>query len=156
STDDQGRYEFKHARPGNLQMRVQAKDFAVLQTKVFLPDQGGGHNFVLEPALNLTVQIVGSDHNPVTSAHVMFSLPGFRGASQNSFAWGAVDAQGRYSWKSTPSGPIEVWVGAEGYESTLVTAQAGEKETVVELKPAKILELHIVDADTAKPIPNAK
>ena len=32
--------ELKQARPGNLQMRVQAKDFAVLQTKVFLPDRG--------------------------------------------------------------------------------------------------------------------
>ena len=67
-----------------------------------------------------------------------------------------MDGEGRYSWKWTPSGPVEVSASADGYESTLATAEAGEKETVVELKPAKILELHIVDAQTGKPVPNAK
>ena len=137
TTDQEGRFIFKHAKPGQMVLTVQAQGYAP-ELKEFMADKATQPiEFRLGPGHTLKGQIVDTTGNPIAGAFVAADT--WRG-HRSLWWWGETDAQGRFQWNDAPLDEVQMGLGKQHYmsvrnfamspsEAPVITPAAGTQDT---------------------------
>ena len=149
TTDAEGRYELKAARPEDLVMRVRAKGFALHQQRV---DVKGDItlDFTLKPAKKLTLRLRDENNQPVTKGYVNF-MPAGKG---DRLWWANPDKDGLVTWAEAPAEEVTAVVVMNGFESVTkkVTAGAEIALSLAAKVPLPAITLQVSAAGTGTPL----
>ena len=162
-TDNAGRFELNHVRPGELQLAVQAEGFSPVVLETNVP---GGHpelKFKLGPGHILRGRVVDENGMPITNA---LAQTDWDNQGLRKIEWSArTDAQGQFEWDSAPDEPLLFWFEAEGFNwsrDLLLKADGADHEIKLSRKgtvtaaPTASVTGTAVDADTGQPLDEFK
>jgi protocatechuate 3,4-dioxygenase beta subunit len=150
-TDQEGRFQFRNVRPGEMILTVQAAGRAPDLKQIAVQKGVEPVEFRLERGRTLKGQVVDKAGNPVAGAFV--AVDTWRG--HRSLRWRVdTDAQGRFQWDDAPADEVLVDLGKQHYMSMRRNPMtASDKEYVITMYP--VLQIHgrVVDKETGQPIP---
>jgi protocatechuate 3,4-dioxygenase beta subunit len=149
-TDAGGRFHI-HCAPGeDMTMLVQVRGYQPT-TRTFKARPGlGPVDFRLEPGKTLRGRVVDPAGRPIAGA--LISLPEgtqYRGVFLRTWT----DTEGRFAWEGAPADPMGYMIYRSGYlplHPVLLTA--GDRESIVEMKPALRVTIQAHDRRTGLPI----
>ena len=158
-TDGTGRFEFKHVRPGGLQLAVQAKGFSPVFLETNVPEDSIELKFNLGPGHILRGRVVDENGTPITNA---VAQTDWDNQGLRKIEWSArTDAQGRFEWDSAPGEPLLYWFEAEEFNwsrGELLPADGADHEIKLSHKgsataaPTPRITGTAVDAETGQPL----
>jgi protocatechuate 3,4-dioxygenase beta subunit len=150
-TDNEGRFQFANARPGQMVLTVQASGYSPELETIVIGNSLEPVRFRLEPGHTLRGQIVDKGGNPIVGAFVAADT--WRG--HRSLSWRVdTDAQGRFRWNDAPADEVLVDMGKQYYMSIRHYGMtASDQEYTITMNPVLRVKGRIVDAETGRPIP---
>ncbi len=148
-TGSDGRFEFKHSRPGETILTIQAGGYAPELMKLTLTQETPPRTYYLEAGKTIRGKIVDVNGKPVAGAEIgINSWRGYR-----SLQWEEKTKEdGTFRWIEAPSDEVAMYVSREGYMSISQPMKPSDKENVITLKKALRIKGNVVDADTGQPI----
>lgn len=156
TSDDQGRFRFRHVRAGRVALQVMAKGHAPA-IKIVDAKTGADHVAIaLEPGHTVKGQVVDNEGKPIEGAEV--SVGGWRGYQTLNVLL-KTDAEGRFRWDDAPPDSVDVGVQSEGYHLLAQNLSAGrispDHEAHFILRPTTSVSGAIRDAKSDKPMDGA-
>ncbi len=152
TTDADGRYTLKAARPGNYVVRVRAEGFALQQQRVILTADAS-LDFTLKTAHTLTLKFRDAEGKPLTRGYVNL-MPVLKPWQDSDRLWvDRVNQDGALIWKEAPEGDVIAVVHMDGCER-LDQQVPTDQETVLTPKanpPLPTLTIRVKSAGTGKP-----
>ncbi len=150
-TDGEGRFEFRHARPGQMVLTVQVGGYAPDLKQILVREGAEPVEFRLERGHTLRGRVVDRAGQPVAGAFVAADT--WRG--YRSLRWRAnTDAQGRFQWDDAPRDDVLMDMGKQGYMSLRhYSLTASDREQVITMNAILRIAGRVVDKETGQPIP---
>jgi hypothetical protein len=150
-TDQEGRFQFGNARPGEMVLTVQARGYAPDLKQISVARESGPVDFRLEPGRTLRGRLVDKAGQPVAGAFVAADT--WRG--HRSLQWRVdTDAEGRFEWKEAPADEVLVDIGKQNYMSVRRNPMtASDQEYVVTMHPVLHIRGRVTDKETGQSIP---
>ena len=162
TTDAEGRYELKSARPGNLAVRVVAKGYGTQLQRVSMKADVA-QDFTLKSGEKLTLKILDDKDQPVRAYSdqrvpaplVTIYPPGeFWQSGEKLWTSAGPSADGVVTWEDAPAGELVAEISARGFARVTRKVIAGG-EVIVKLTQGDRLPgvtLQVTDADTGAPL----
>jgi len=150
-TDGEGRFEFRHARPGQMVLTVQASGRAPDLRQILVREGAEPVEFRLERGHTLRGRVVDRAGQPVVGAFVATDT--WRG--YRSLLWRVnTDDQGRFQWDEAPRDDLLMDMGKQGYMSLRhYSLTASDQEHVITMNAILRIAGRVVDKETGQPIP---
>jgi hypothetical protein len=149
-TDGEGRFEFRHARPGQMVLTVQAGGYAPDLRQILVREGAEPVEFRLERGRTLRGRIVDKAGNPVAGAFVAADT--WRG--YRSLQWRVnTDDRGRFQWDDAPRDDVLMDMGKQGYMSLRhYSLTASDQEQMITMHAVLRIAGRVVDKETGQPI----
>lgn len=179
-TDASGRFRSAGLQPGSVILEIEHPGYtrrwitSLDGVDTLWPERGATldvGDIALDRGLALAGVIVDTQGAPVADAEVVVSardmLEAFEGFTprdglpwefdaareRNDSAVGRSDAHGRFALRGLEPGSVALYARAEGYEfGKLAGLAAGGRDVELTLRPAAVIELELLDADTRAPL----
>jgi len=153
-TDQEGRFVFKNAKPGQMILTVQAKGHAPDLEELNVHKAMKPIEFRLGPGQTIKGQIVDTAGKPIAGAFVAADT----WRSHRSIMWRVdTDAQGRFQWNDAPADEVLVDMGKQHYMSVRNFAMcASPQDYIITMPPELKVQGKVTDADTGQPIAQFK
>jgi protocatechuate 3,4-dioxygenase beta subunit len=151
TTDADGRFAFKNARPGETVLTVRAKGRAP-DLKTVTPGPGAAPvEFRLGPGRTVRGRLVDQQGRPVAGAFVAADT--WRGC--RSLMWRVdTDAEGRFRWDEAPPDEVLIDMGKQGFQSVRHKPITPSDDEYTFTMPGPLrIKGTVVDASTGKPVP---
>ncbi len=150
-TDNQGRYCFRNARPGDLVLTVKAEGWAPDMKRVRVERRMPSVDFKLGTSGKVRAQIMDQTGNPVSRARLEIDTwRGLRTLSKQAYS----DESGRVELADVPSDDV-VWKVSKNGCRTLQTSvlRPGAGEQVLTLSRTPVVSGRVLDARTGELVP---
>jgi peroxiredoxin len=153
-TDANGRFEFRHTRPGEMVLTVQADGYAPELKEIAVREGTEPVEFQLGAAHTIRGRVLDSEDKPIQGAFVAADT--WRG--HRSINWRSEsDSEGYFEWNGAPADEVLFDIGKQGYMSVRGFAMSSEiDEYVIVLYPPLRVSGAVVDAATNEPIRSFK
>ncbi|MHC4482334.1 MAG: carboxypeptidase regulatory-like domain-containing protein [Planctomycetota bacterium] len=149
-TDANGRFKFKHARPGEMVLTVQAKGYAPDLKEITVREGMEPVEFQLGAAHSIRGWVLDSQDKPIQGAFIAADT--WRG--HRSINWRSESySDGYFEWNEAPADEALFDIGKEGYMSVRGFPMSSEiDEYMVVLYPPLRVSGTVVAADSNEPI----
>jgi hypothetical protein len=153
-TDNEGRFEFKNARPGEMVLTIQARGYAPDLKQIAVYKGMNPLEFRLELGRTIRGRIMDKQGQPVAGAFVAADT--WRG--HRSLEWRVdTNVEGRFEWNEAPSDEVLIDMGKKGYMSVRGFGMSpSDQEYEITLPPVLTIHGKVVDAETDEPISDFK
>ena len=149
TTDQNGRFRFPHARPGELMLQVKATGHAPGLATVHAQDQGKAVSITLGRAHTLEGRVVDSQGKPITDAFIVIDTwRKYRSIG----VFLKTDSNGRFRWNDAPPDSVLVDASRSGFTGEFHKRVSPDEEAVFTLKRSLSISGRVFDAKTKKPI----
>jgi hypothetical protein len=153
ATDLDGRFHLQFDPDEKIKLTVQVNGFEPVTRALVAKPNVGPVDFQLDAGKVIRGRVVDLNGKPIAGANVI--IPRFT-KHEGVFLRTWTDHDGRFTWGSAPSEPVELSISADGYMwIERAPFAADDKETVVRLKPSLTVIVRVREDATGRPINNA-
>jgi hypothetical protein len=148
-SDAEGRFHIHLARGTGVFLQAYARGYVAVRQGVAADPDKPFVEFRLPRGKRIRGRVVDPKLDPIEAVSVV--IPGMM--IESDFVAGRTDAEGRFEWDSAPEFPVRLRFEASGFASQVVSLSAGEHESMIVLRPAVVVRLDAVDAQTGAAVP---
>jgi hypothetical protein len=149
-TDQEGRFQFRHVRPGTTILTIQAAGYSPGLEQLVVQKEGEPVEFRLARGRTLRGQVVDQAGQPIPGASV--AVEGWRG--YRSLQWRVdTDAQGQFRWDEAPADEVLIDVVKQHYMNIRRHPMtASDQKYTITMPPVLRVTGRVLDQETGQPI----